>query len=72
MSKHLRTRRKVNPNTFFFCFLKLKKPFVDLAQRISSVSNATKIVQFNRRMQNVMGCWCKGVQCSMIGELKTN
>jgi hypothetical protein len=30
----------------------------------------TKSVQFDKKLQNIWGVWCKGVQCSMISELK--
>jgi hypothetical protein len=29
-----------------------------------------KIAQFNKGMVKIRGVWCKGVQCSMMGELK--
>jgi len=29
-----------------------------------------KIAQFNKGMVKIWGVWCKGIQCSMMGELK--
>jgi hypothetical protein len=34
------------------------------------VSNDVKFVQFDEGMGKIHGVWCKGIQCSMMGELK--
>jgi len=51
MSKHLRTRRRLILTHFSFAF-EAQKTFVALAQRTPSVSNAAKMVQFNKKMQS--------------------
>jgi hypothetical protein len=35
-------------------------------------SNAKKIAQFDKGMEKIRVVWCKGIQCSMMGELNTN
>jgi hypothetical protein len=35
-----------------------------------SASNSAKIAQFGEVMKKIWGVGCKGVQCSMMGELK--
>jgi hypothetical protein len=54
MSKHLRTRRRLILTHFSFAF-EAQKTFVALAQRTPSISNAAKMVQFNKKMQKLWG-----------------
>jgi hypothetical protein len=44
--------------------------FKNICNPPPNTSNATKIVQFDKGMKKIWGAQCKGVQCSMMGELK--
>jgi len=35
-----------------------------------SASNVTKKFQFDKGLQKIWDVWCKGVRCSVMGELK--
>lgn len=66
MSKHLRTQRRLNPHTLFLYFWSWKT----ISDPSPSTSYIAKIAQFNKRMGKISNVWCKGVQCSMMVELK--
>jgi hypothetical protein len=64
VNEHIGTQRKLNPHTLFLCFWSSK----NIYNPPLSVSNATKNVQFNKRMRKIWGVWCKDVQCLMMGK----
>jgi hypothetical protein len=50
----------------FLCFSKSK----NICNLSPNAFNVTKNAQFDKKLQNIWGVWCKGVQCSVISELK--
>jgi len=47
-----------SPDIFFF-FWSSK----NICNPLPSPSNATQIAQFDKRMEKILGVWCKGVEC---------
>ncbi len=66
MTKHRRTRRRLNLHTLFLSF----KSSNNICSLPLIASNIVNVVQFGKGMVKIWGVWCKGVQCLVIGELK--
>ncbi len=56
----------MNPHTLFLCFWSSK----NICSSPPSASNDVKIAQFSKRLGKIWCVWCKGVQCSVMRELK--
>jgi hypothetical protein len=57
VNEHIGTQTKSHPHTLFLCFWSSK----NIYNPPPNVSNATKNVQFNKKMGQIWDVWCKDV-----------